>query len=81
MEGALIALAGKITKQGAEPFRLWTRTDAIAFDAAHRFMATLHHDHEGHACIHVKGAPGRPCWQCAPISAPPDWRHRSPWRR
>ena len=27
------------------------------FDAAHRYMAVLHHDHEGRACIHVKGAP------------------------
>ena len=57
MEGALMALAGKITREGPEPFRQWTRTDAIPFDAAHRYMATLHHDHEGHACIHVKGAP------------------------
>jgi len=57
MEGALLALSGKITREGSEPFREWTRTDAIPFDAAHRFMATLDHDHEGNACIHVKGAP------------------------
>ncbi|MEQ9813307.1 MAG: cation-transporting P-type ATPase [Azospirillaceae bacterium] len=57
MEGALIALAGKITAAGAEPFRSWSRTDAIPFDAAHRYMATLDHDHDGHASIHVKGAP------------------------
>lgn len=57
MEGALMALAGKITRDGAEPFRQWTRTDAIPFDAAHRYMATLHRDHDGHACIYVKGAP------------------------
>ncbi|WP_226623600.1 HAD-IC family P-type ATPase [Alloyangia pacifica] len=57
MEGALLALAGKITGDGAAPFRNWSRTDAIPFDAAHRYMATLHHDHEGHARIHVKGAP------------------------
>jgi len=57
MEGALVALAGKITGAGPEPFREWNRTDAIPFDAAHRYMAVLHHDHEGRACIHVKGAP------------------------
>jgi magnesium-transporting ATPase (P-type) len=57
MEGALMALAGKITRAGPDPFRQWSRTDAIPFDSAHRYMATLHHDHEGHACIHVKGAP------------------------
>ena len=57
MEGALMALAGKISGEGPEPFREWSRTDAIPFDAAHRYMAVLHHDHEGNACIHVKGAP------------------------
>jgi len=55
--GALLALAGKISADGPEPCRSWTRTDAIPFDAAHRYMAVLHHDHEGHACINVKGAP------------------------
>ena len=57
MEGALMALAGKITGAGAEPFRQWARSDTIPFDAIYRYMAVLHHDHEGHACIHVKGAP------------------------
>nr|WP_208993792.1 MULTISPECIES: cation-transporting P-type ATPase [unclassified Labrenzia] len=57
MEGALMALAGKISGEGPEPYRQWTRTDAIPFDSAHRYMATLHHDHAGHTCIHVKGAP------------------------
>jgi magnesium-transporting ATPase (P-type) len=57
MEGALMALAGKITGEGAEPFRDWRRTDAIPFDAAHRYMAVLHHDHQGHGRIDVKGAP------------------------
>lgn len=57
MEGALMALAGKISGEGAESFRAWTRTDVIPFDAAHRYMAVLNHEHEGHACIHVKGAP------------------------
>jgi magnesium-transporting ATPase (P-type) len=57
MEGALMALAGKISAGGAEPFRDWARTDAIPFDAAHRYMAVLCHDHHGNACIDVKGAP------------------------
>ncbi|GKY89538.1 HAD-IC family P-type ATPase [Sinisalibacter aestuarii] len=57
MEGALIALAGKITGDGAEPFQSWCRDDAIPFDAAHRYMAVLHHDEDGAARIHVKGAP------------------------
>jgi len=65
MEGALKALAGKITREGPEPFAGWTRTDSIPFDASHRYMAVLNHDHEGHAWIHVKGAPERIIAMCA----------------
>ncbi len=65
MEGALMALAGRITGAGPQPFREWSRTDAIPFDAAHRYMAVLHHDHEGHGCIHVKGAPEAVLALCA----------------
>lgn len=57
MEGALLALAAKLTGEGATPFRSWRRDDVIPFDAAHRYMAVLAHDHEGHAGIFVKGAP------------------------
>lgn len=59
MEGALLAFAGKIVKDLREERSVWTRTDVIPFDARHRFMATLHHDHEKHACVFVKGAPER----------------------
>ena len=65
MEGALIVLAGKITGEGPEPLRAWTRTDAIPFDTEHRYMAVLHHDHERHAIIHVKGAPEVVLSMCA----------------
>ncbi|QDG50573.1 cation-transporting P-type ATPase [Persicimonas caeni] len=65
MEGALLALAGKIGFDiGAERAR-WTRTDAIPFDAKHRFMATLDHDHENNAFISVKGAPEQILSMCA----------------
>ncbi len=70
MEGALMALAGKITREGAEPFRQWTRIDAIPFDAAHRYMAVLHHDGDGRACIHVKGAPEAVLALCTDQRAP-----------
>src|SRR5690606_12039341 len=43
----------------------WSRTDAIPFDSRHRFMATLHHDHEGHAFSFVKGAPERILEMCS----------------
>ncbi|MGF1457108.1 MAG: cation-transporting P-type ATPase [Alphaproteobacteria bacterium] len=64
MEGALLALghkAGLIPEdaRGALP-----RTDTIPFDSSHRFMATLHHDHEGHGVIYVKGAPERLLAMC-----------------
>ena len=65
MEGALMALAGKITHDGADPFQQWSRTDAIPFDPAHRYMAVLHHDHQGRARIHVKGAPEAVLALCA----------------
>jgi magnesium-transporting ATPase (P-type) len=57
MEGALLAFAGKAGVDGESARRRWTRTDAVPFDARHKFMATLHHDHEGGARICVKGAP------------------------
>jgi magnesium-transporting ATPase (P-type) len=57
MEGALLALSGKVGIDVRKELGAWTRTDAIPFDAEHRFMATLNHDHEDHAFISVKGAP------------------------
>ena len=57
MEGALLAFGGKAGMDGDHERRRWTRTDIIPFDSRHKFMATLHHDHEHNACIFVKGAP------------------------
>jgi magnesium-transporting ATPase (P-type) len=57
MEGALKALAGRITGNGADPLRGWRRIDGIPFDTARRFMAVLHADTQGRRAIHVKGAP------------------------
>ena len=57
MEGALLALSGKIGIDTRKELARWTRTDAIPFDARHRLMATLNHDHEQQAFISVKGAP------------------------
>jgi magnesium-transporting ATPase (P-type) len=63
-EGALVTAA---IKAGFDPDQLSEsrpRTDVIPFDASHQFMATLHHDHEGHAFIYVKGAPERVTKAC-----------------
>jgi magnesium-transporting ATPase (P-type) len=65
MEGALLALAGKIGIDAHTEVAGWTRTDAIPFDARHRFMATLNHDHENHALVSVKGAPEQVLAMCA----------------
>jgi len=57
MEGALLAFAGKMEVHVSRTREAWTRTDAIPFDAKHRFMATLNHDSAWHAFVFVKGAP------------------------
>lgn len=64
MEGALLAFAEKMDVDSRKEQTVWTRTDAIPFDAKHRFMATLNHDHEGHAFIFVKGAPEQMLAMC-----------------
>ena len=65
MEGALLALAGKAGVALDTVGGQWPRVDAIPFDARHRFMATLHHDHEGHAVALAKGAPERILSMCS----------------
>lgn len=57
MEGALLALAAKAGLSEAEARARHPRLDEIPFDAAHRYMATLHADDDGTAWLCVKGAP------------------------
>jgi len=57
MEASLLAFAGRAGIDSDEQRKHWTRTDEIPFDARHKYMATLNHDHEEHAFIFVKGAP------------------------
>ncbi|MCK4743937.1 MAG: cation-transporting P-type ATPase [Sulfuriflexus sp.] len=57
MEIALLAFSSKTGIDGAETRIQWPRTDLIPFDTLHKYMATLNHDHENHACIFIKGAP------------------------
>jgi len=64
-DGALMAVGLKAgldirLEQGLQP-----RTDLIPFESVHKFMATLHHDHDGHGLIYVKGAPERILEMCA----------------
>jgi magnesium-transporting ATPase (P-type) len=86
MEGALVAFGWKAGRSPEDLRRANPQTDAIPFDARHRFMASLHHDHAGAAAIHVKGAPERLLEMCAlqrtsdggaaPLAAE-DWRARA----
>jgi magnesium-transporting ATPase (P-type) len=84
-EGALVVLAAKLGLDPAQERREYPRTDLIPFESAHRFMATLHHDHAGHGFIYVKGAPERILDLCsherrggdeAPLD-PPRWHARA----
>jgi len=59
MEGALVTFAGRAGLEIEAERERWHRSDAIPFDAEHQFMATLDHDHEGHAQVFIKGAPER----------------------
>ena len=70
MEGALLALAGKVGVDVSQELSARTRTDEIPFDSRHKFMATLHHDRPAHADIFVKGAPEHVLAMCAEQRGP-----------
>jgi magnesium-transporting ATPase (P-type) len=64
MEGALVAFglkAGFVQEQLAKSL---PRLDEIPFDAAHRYMATLHRGHDGAVFACIKGAPERVLDMC-----------------
>ncbi len=91
MEGALVAV-GAQGRPGAGPrarARIRAR-DVIPFESEHRFMATLHHDHEGRGFIYVKGAPERVLAMCVreragdgdrPLERPTGIGASRSWRR
>ena len=64
MEGALLVAGMKAGVDPEQEALAWPRTDLIPFESEHRFMATLHHSHEGEACIYLKGAPERVLDMC-----------------
>ena len=63
-EGALVTLAIKAGFQQDLLHTRFPRSDIIPFESEHRFMATLHHDHNGHGFIYLKGAPERVMEMC-----------------
>ncbi len=63
-EVALVIAAAKAGLDVSALRRQWSRSDAIPFASEHRYMASLHHDHEGRGRIYVKGAPERVLPMC-----------------
>jgi len=57
MEGALVALGLKAGHDRDQVGKHFPRLDEIPFDAAHRYMATLHHGHDQSSFACIKGAP------------------------
>ena len=65
MEAALLTAGRKAGLERDFESEARPRIDSIPFDSRHRFMATLHHDHAGHAFIYVKGAPEQVLAMCS----------------
>jgi magnesium-transporting ATPase (P-type) len=65
MEGALLVAAVKAALDLETVGKRFPRTDLIPFESGHKFMATLHHSHEGESFVYVKGAPEAVLGMCA----------------
>ncbi|MCH9813856.1 MAG: cation-transporting P-type ATPase [Epsilonproteobacteria bacterium] len=65
MEGALLVAGLKAGLDIDREKKSYPRSDTIPFEAEHRFMATLHHDHTGNSFIFIKGAPEQILEMCA----------------
>ena len=85
MEGALLIAGLKADMQPESIIQQYPRTDLIPFESEHKFMATLHHSHDGEAFIFQKGAPERVLEMCSyvrtsdgdvPLDAAP-WHERT----
>jgi magnesium-transporting ATPase (P-type) len=70
MEGALVTLGLKAGHDRGHLIKEWPRIDAIPFDAAHRYMATLHRSHSGEVFACVKGAPEQILDMCSCEAGP-----------
>ncbi|MCW8915563.1 MAG: cation-transporting P-type ATPase [Magnetovibrio sp.] len=67
MEGALLIVAEKVGMEPEAYHLQYPRTDLIPFESEHKFMASLHHDHEGRGYIFQKGAPERVLDMCTKV--------------
>ncbi|MBS3779471.1 MAG: HAD-IC family P-type ATPase, partial [Desulfovermiculus sp.] len=64
-ESALVVAALKAGLDQRRENELWPRRDTIPFSSENKFMATLHHDHQGRAYVYLKGAPERIWERCS----------------
>lgn len=76
MEGALLALGAKANLAGSNLRAEWTRLDEIPFDAAHRFMATMHRSPAGEVVVFLKGAAEAVCERATRPFDPEPWNRR-----
>ncbi|AUM14930.1 ATPase [Ketobacter alkanivorans] len=58
-EGALVSLALKAGLTEERAAQEWPRNDMLPFESERRYMATLHHNHQGEHEILIKGGPDR----------------------
>ena len=65
MEGALLISGIKSGLDIEILKKQYPRTDLIPFESEHRFMATLHHNHDGGTFVFLKGAPERVVQMCS----------------
>lgn len=64
VDGAFLSLGLKAKLNLDLEKKNYPRTDFIPFEAEHKLMASLHHDHLGNGYIFVKGAPERVLVRC-----------------
>lgn len=69
-EGALLTLGLKAGLEPSFELKMWPRVDVIPFESQNRFMATLHHGHNGQAFAYIKGAPERILDMCSKQRTP-----------
>lgn len=79
-EGALLVLAGKLGLEIETMSGEWPRTDEIPFASELQYMATLHHNHAGHASIYLKGAPEAVLPRCAAECAADEPLETAKWQ-
>lgn len=67
MDGSLLALGLKANMHYKQEINHYPKTDVIPFDSTNKFMASLHHNHQGNSYIFAKGAPEKILSMCSSV--------------